>query len=192
MVYLHPLISLFLLGLPLPPSFLRAVHSCPHPALSPVSPRARNSCAARSIRASPGLSHNGVPPSQGKSLYSRSPPASARPQAGRPGLGEGSMWPSGRPLQEEGPGPGRKDGRQLGGQELSPSRRGTLAGGWREEGPDGGLPATRTTASRLDGPRSQAPASPAGRDLQKSPVQAEGQKSPTTHLRVEELPAMAP
>lgn len=57
---------------------------------------------------------------------------------GRPGWGEGSKWPSGRPLQEEGPGQGRKDGRQLGGQELSPSHRGTLAGGWREGGPDGG------------------------------------------------------
>lgn len=37
----------------------------PHPALSPISPGAQNSCAARGIRASPSLSHNGVPPNRG-------------------------------------------------------------------------------------------------------------------------------
>lgn len=49
---------------------------------------------------------------------------SCRPQAGRPDLGDGSKWPSGRPLQEEGLGHARQEnGRQLGSQKLSPSQR---------------------------------------------------------------------
>lgn len=91
--------------------------------------------AARGIQASPGLSHNGVPSSQRKSSYSLGHLANCRPQEGRPGLGEGSKWRLGRPLQEEGLG-GRKDGRQRGGQKLRPSHRGTLAGGWADGGPD--------------------------------------------------------
>ena len=61
-----------------------------------------------------------------------------------------------RPLQEEGPVPGRKDGRQLGGQKLSPSNKGTLAGGWGKGGSRGDLPAVRITARGQPVPDNQA------------------------------------
>lgn len=60
-----------------------------------------------------------------------------------------------RPLQEEGLGPGRKDGRQLGGQELSPRHRGTLAGGWGDGGSRGGPPCRANHSQRLAIPDNQ-------------------------------------
>lgn len=102
----------------------------------------------------------------------------------------------------EAPARGRAGPREEGRKAIAPGRsgaasshRGTLAGEWREGGPDGGLPAARITASRLDDPSQPALASQAGGsgrgDLQKSPVQAEGQKLPPACLLVQEFPAVA-
>lgn len=78
-------------------------------------------------------------------MYSLSPRPRSRPQAGRPGLGEGSERPSGGPCERKGR--AGEEGREAtGGQKLSPSHKGTLTGGWGEGGSQGNLPAVRITA----------------------------------------------
>lgn len=143
-LYLSLLISSFLPGLPSPEfpesrTFLQTALAV-HTQLNPISPRAQNSCASRGIQSSPGPAHNGVPPSTGSHCAALALCLAPGLRQGSRAWGRGSVQAGRPPLpppQEEGLGPGRKDGRQLGGQKLSPSHRGTLAGGWGQGGLQG-------------------------------------------------------
>lgn len=187
-LYLSPHIFLFSLGPP-PASFLRAGRSCEQPRPPPPSSQP---CVTQS------KGHLGQPrpvtqwhaTQPGKSLFSLSAQASCRPQTGRPALRGGSSGRQGGPLRKEGPGPGRKDGRQRGGHKRSPSHRGTLAGGRGEGGPGWAfLPRKSQPAGWTIPATIPALALYAGGDPQKSPIQA-GQK--IYLLLVQESPAVAP